>query len=34
MLHNHLTIGPRPQGECPGCDQLARDLERVRSLPV
>lgn len=28
MLHNHLTIGLRPQGDCPGCDQTLRDLVR------
>lgn len=21
-LHTHLTIGLRPEGECPGCDQV------------
>lgn len=26
LLHTHLTIGFRPVGECPACDQVRIDL--------
>lgn len=31
LVHTHLEPGSRPEGECPACDQVQRDLAASRS---
>ena len=34
LLHTHLTLGLRPKGECPACDQLRADIKEHEVMEV